>query len=434
MMISNVDLYAPLLNVALDQPLYPSVVVRKFVGEKTLTHVLLALNVIATGMIKLFLSTLQNIRQLATTVPILRYTFLFVTLMICTRYLIVQLQKSDTTTFLPSTLLSATRTKNIVPMPFDTNVNEGWAICKLKSITPYGKTPYLHANMILPQRNYMLSLPMGQPLHICGLDRNGNAVQAEFHPFQSQYRTLQQRLGHVSLLLPDPSKVMTRTIDPRVSDVVQKSNTKYQNSNDNTIQQLRVAQLLQDYMKTGDTELAIHPGISKLEYNGSYHPVTEMIYLVIGTGIVPVLEQIPTVIESSSSIVDVKSSSSSSRSSSSSSSTGIERVSVVWINSAMEEFDVLSDTLKNLYERYPTQLAVTCGIETNLISSITQDIAVEYFFNNNVEMKDMIPTYQPGMMAVISIEGLQSSSLLQQAATSYLQRNKGYPIECMCVL
>ena len=315
-------------------------------------------------------------------------------------------------------------------MPFDPTVNEGWSICKLHSIVPYGAasktknlseeasslSPYLRITMTLPQSNYILPLQLGQPIHICGLDRNGNAIQAEFYPFHESGTSPSPSPGYFSLLVPNPTK--HKTLDASTVDLDETSN--------NDLQQRRVVQLLQDYQKTGDTEIAIHPGVtSKLQYHGKHYPGTEIVYLVIGsTGIVPILEQARTVLRSSSS------------SETSTRRSGVERVSVVWITGTIEEFDALSDNLKQIYDQYPTQLAVTCGVESNLQSSMTQEIAADYFFDNNMEINDTIPNFQPGMIAIISVEGVPptSASLLRKVATTYLQRQKQFPLDCMCVL
>jgi hypothetical protein len=203
-----------------------------------------------------------------------------------------------------------------------------------------------------------------------------------------------------------------------------------ENSKNNDRQQRRVVQLLQDYQNTGDTEIAIHPGATtKLQYRGTHYPVTEIIYLVIGsTGIVPIVDQVRTVLHSSTS--------STSKTSTPGTSSGVERISVVWITSTVQEFDALSDSLKVIYEKFPTQLAVSCGVEKSLQSSMTQEIAAEYFFDNNIEINDTIPSFQPGMMAIISVEGIPhtSASLLRKVATTYLQQQKQFPIDCLCVL
>jgi hypothetical protein len=382
--------YSPLLDVALDRPLYPPF--RKFFWSKTN---LFGANIIRTGILgslKVLFHKLYSIMLSTLSSRIFKFLFIFTMFVFVARYVIT----SDILTN-----ISTSSTSNVIePLPFDPNINEGWSICKLKSIQPYGKTSFLLADMVLPKRNYILPLSLGQRLHVCGLDRDGNAIQAEFYPYQPQR---QVRSGYVSLLLPDPSKYTLQ----------QQSNL----SNDD-VQQLQVAQLLQDYVQTGDTEIAIHPGISKLEYRGTY-PVTDIIYVVIGTGIVPVLDQIRAVLKTTSPTSDTS---------------GIEFVSLVWINHSIDDFDIISKLLKNEYYDHSTKLAVTCGVETNLQPSITQPQAAQYFFENNIEINDTVPNFQPGMMLVLSIEGIQSASLLRTVATTYMQQKKGFPNECICVM
>ena len=420
----------PLLNVALDQPLYTPI--RRYFGENFLSLRISHLLNSIVGVLPAFLQTFHN---KSLTVRLIKYALICFIVFVCSKFILNKADLSTTSTTSTSSpitpTVSSVTPKEVVPMPFDPNVNEGWSICKLQSIVPFGvgstskttkvSSPYLRITMTLPQTNYILPLQLGQPIHICGLDRNGNAVQAEFYPFPDQQLSSSHSKptsGYFSLLVPNPAIDSTKTIDTVTLHSEENSN--------NDLQQRKVVQLLQDYMNTGDTEIAIHPGVtSKLQYRGSHYPVTEIIYLAIGsTGIVPVLDQVRTVLQSSA------------KSQNSENGSGVERVSVVWITSSIEEFDSLSNVLKQVYEKYPAQLAVSCGVEMSLQSSMTQEIAAEYFFDNNVEINDSVPTFQPGMMAIISVEGIPhtSTALVRQMAKTYLQRLKGFPLDCMCVL
>ena len=439
-MLFSSNTYYPFLNVALDQPLYQNTPIRQYFTDNLLLRPVTVALKSVMGFLPMLLHSFQNLAlsNTAMTVRLIKYAFLCFTLFMCSKYIWKNTDRltsvAASTRTVPSstarTTTATTKAKEVVPMPFDPNINEGWSICKLQSIVPYGSkgsqkflkptaaSPYLLLTMALPQSNYVLPLQLGQTIHICGLDRNGNARPAEFHPFVDP--TGPQRPGTFTLLVPNPSRYRDNSMTAIESDGTSDDN----HSHSNDLQQLRVVHLLQDYMTTGDTEIAIHPGItSKLQYRGSHYPVTEIIYFVIGsTGIVPVLDQVSTVLTSSSATAQPGS--------------GVERVSMVWITSCIEEFETFSSALKQMYETYSTQLAVSCGVETSLQSSMTQEIASDYFFETNVEINDSIPTFQPGMAAIISIEGLPhtSTSLLRQGAVKYLERQRGFPTDCICIL
>jgi hypothetical protein len=89
----------------------------------------------------------------------------------------------------------------------------------------------------------------------------------------------------------------------------------------------------------------------RLKYRGLHNPVTEteMVYVAIGTRIVPVLDQARAVLSSSSPSTAVQSSSSPST---------VECVSIVWINRAVSDLDVTADIMEwELYDTNDNKLA-----------------------------------------------------------------------------
>lgn len=155
--------------------------------------------------------------------------------------------------------------------------------------------------------------------------------------------------------------------------------------------------MLKQELKVGD-EVAVQPGPRKLSYRGQYLPVTEMVYVACGVGIVPVLEQVRAVLPSGSS--------------------SVENVSVIWVNEDTRDFDVTSEQLEKEYFKYDTKLAVSCIVE-NLR---TNDI------ESNQEITTAIPDFRPGVMAVVA-----GPEQVTEKARAYLIQ-KGYPEDCICKL
>jgi ferredoxin-NADP reductase len=161
--------------------------------------------------------------------------------------------------------------------------------------------------------------------------------------------------------------------------------------------QIRV--LKQD-LKVGD-EVALKPGKNRLEYRGQYLPVTDMVYIACGTGVVPVMDQVRMVLPSTSS-------------------SSVESVTVVWINESTRDFDVTAEQLEKEYHKYNTKLAVSC-----IVDDLTKGDSA---MNNNPEIYEAVPDFIPGTMAVLS-----GPVAIMRKAAAYLQ-SRGYPLDCMCVL
>ncbi len=150
-------------------------------------------------------------------------------------------------------------------------------------------------------------------------------------------------------------------------------------------------------MKVGD-EIAIKPGDRRLSYRGQYLPVTEMVYIAVGVGIVPVLDQIRSVLPTGTS--------------------SVKNVSVVWINDDTRDFDANAELLEREYFKFSSKLAVAC---------IVDDIRVKSL-EDNAEVDAAVPNFSPGTMAVLS----GPRELMRKAAAYLIDR--GYPKDCLCVL
>ena len=147
-------------------------------------------------------------------------------------------------------------------------------------------------------------------------------------------------------------------------------------------------------MEVGD-EIALQPGPRTLDYKGEYLPVTDMLYFAAGDGIVPVIDQVKSVLPPGSS--------------------SVKGVSVIWANRDEQDFDVALSTLEDEYFKYSTKLAVSCIVGIRGLKG-------------NAEIDEAVPLFSPGTMAVVS--GSREFSI---EAISVLT-SKGYPENCICVL
>jgi len=155
--------------------------------------------------------------------------------------------------------------------------------------------------------------------------------------------------------------------------------------------------VLKQELKVGD-EVAVQPGPRKLAYRGQYLPVTEMVYVACGVGIVPVMEQVRAVLPSGSS--------------------SVENVSVIWVNEDTKDFDVTSEQLEKEYFKYSTKLAVSCIVEDLRKSNV----------DSSDEIVTAIPDFRPGVMAVVA-----GPDQATEKARAYLIQ-QGYPEDCICKL
>jgi ferredoxin-NADP reductase len=155
--------------------------------------------------------------------------------------------------------------------------------------------------------------------------------------------------------------------------------------------------VLRNTLQPGD-EVAIRPGKTHLSYRGKHTPVTDMVYMAYGLGIVPVLDQVRAITPRGSSTVVVS--------------------SVTWFNSVRDDFDLAMDDLEYEYMKYPGKLAVSCILEDVLTNPL----------EGNVEVEESVPYFNPGTMAVIC-----GPKRFTEKARGYLMR-RGYPENCICIL
>lgn len=162
--------------------------------------------------------------------------------------------------------------------------------------------------------------------------------------------------------------------------------------------------VLRNELQPGD-EVAIKPGKSHLTYHGQHVPVTDMVYLAAGLGVVPVLDQIRAIAPRGASSVDT--------------------ASVVWLNERRRDFDLAMDDLEAEYMKHPTKLAVSCVL---LDAAEGETDAGHGPWEGHREVEEAVPYFDAGSMAVVC-----GPTRFAEGARGYLMR-KGYPEDCICVL
>eukprot|EP00547_Thalassionema_nitzschioides_P000941 CAMPEP_0194205442 /NCGR_PEP_ID=MMETSP0156-20130528/4706_1 /TAXON_ID=33649 /ORGANISM="Thalassionema nitzschioides, Strain L26-B" /LENGTH=284 /DNA_ID=CAMNT_0038931711 /DNA_START=489 /DNA_END=1343 /DNA_ORIENTATION=- len=278
-----------------------------------------------------------------------------------------------------STRLPSLKGKSAKPEVLDYGKN-GWGVCSFASKQRLGKSNYIQYHFDLPKRNEHLGLKLGQETSLCTLDADGYVAKGNFYTY-SPKGGIEKKLGKFSLVLPEYKKDDPDTIEYLVGK---------ENAN--------MIRVLQTEFKSGD-EIAIQPGKNKLQYRGEYTPVTDMVYIAEGTGIVPILDQVRAVLPGKQS--------------------SVKSVNVIWVNQQKGNFDVVSDLLEAEYVRHKTKLAVDCIVDSLQYNSPA----------DNSQIDDAVPEYFPGVMAVLS--GPQD---MQYNAMDYLTQERGYPEDCICLL
>lgn len=262
-----------------------------------------------------------------------------------------------------------------IPMVFETDDdgNAEWGVCTLEKKTQLGRSQFVKYDFKLPKADNVLNLALGQKVSLCCLDNKDRVAKNDYYLFSPK-----KTKGSFSILAREDG---AENGDGMSLAKGQGDFTK----------------VLSQELEVGD-EVALQPGPRTLSYKGEYLPVTDMVYIASGSGIAPVLDQVRAVLPSGSS--------------------SVQSVSVIWVNSNEEDFDVALSSLEDEYFKYSTKLAVSCVVKENDGKKLKQ----------NEEVEDALPPFEPGTMAVIAGPKRFSSE-----ARSMLM-GSGYPEECICVL
>eukprot|EP00578_Thalassiosira_sp_NH16_P021444 CAMPEP_0181103914 /NCGR_PEP_ID=MMETSP1071-20121207/15138_1 /TAXON_ID=35127 /ORGANISM="Thalassiosira sp., Strain NH16" /LENGTH=454 /DNA_ID=CAMNT_0023187057 /DNA_START=462 /DNA_END=1826 /DNA_ORIENTATION=- len=259
------------------------------------------------------------------------------------------------------------------PMPFEGD--GGWGKCTLRSKHAVGSFEVY--DFALPESYYTVPLALGQTLEFCCLSRDDDICTGSLYPYcaANGNKAAAAAAGTVRVALPK---------DKEGDEGSSKFN-----------------EVLRTELRPGD-EVAIKPGKSHLTYRGPSVPVTDVVYLAYGLGIVPVLDQVRATTPRGSSSVRVS--------------------SVVWFNDNGDDFDLAVDDLEKEYLKHPSKLAVSCIVVGG------DDASKGGGLEGNAEAEEAVPYFDKGTMAVVA-----GPKRFAEKAKGYLMR-KGYPENCICVL
>ena len=146
--------------------------------------------------------------------------------------------------------------------------------------------------------------------------------------------------------------------------------------------------------------MAIKPGRKSLEYRGETLPVTDIVFLVSGLGIIPVLSQLDSVLPTSGGA-------------------SVSTSSVIWVNEKTKEFNLAYDKLERQFYKYNKKLDVSCVVQDDIYAAN---------LGENRQVVDSTPDFAEGTMAVIA-----GPDYFVKKANHFLQA-RGYPAETICSL
>ncbi|CAM9108371.1 unnamed protein product [Phaeothamnion confervicola] len=242
-----------------------------------------------------------------------------------------------------------------------------WSVCTLQERIKVGQS-YLRYRFRLPQPNSVLPLGLAQEVTLCGLDQGDRVVAGSFCPLSPR-----SAMGYLEILVKK---------DPEVNSPEQ--------------QLVRLLDVLA-IGATGD-ELAVRPGRQGLSYRGPYSPITDVVMVASGPGIVPMLQLVTELLPSRESSVNA--------------------AAVVWLNERADDF-VLYSELENNFYKYHRKLDVSCIIERDLFG---HQLAA------NPRVRDAVPEFKIGTLAVVA-----GPDYFVRKVQDYLSR-QGYPEEVIIAL
>ncbi|CAM9490177.1 unnamed protein product, partial [Chrysoparadoxa australica] len=239
-----------------------------------------------------------------------------------------------------------------------------WSVCTLAERTKVGSSCMMY-RFRLQGPNCVLPLQLGQEVTLCSLNRQNQVMNGSFYPLSPR-----DSAGHFEIV----------------------TGREHQDEGGEGF-----ADLL-GLLAIGD-EVAVRPGMQRLVYQGPYTPITDVLMVASGLGIVPMLQMVRELLPSRESSVDT--------------------ASVVWLNEHAEDF-ALYDLLETAFYKFHRKLDVSCIIERDLFG---------HQLASNEKVREAIPEFKIGALAVVS----GPDDYFKAKVEAYLERH-GWPREVIVTL
>ncbi|CBJ30027.1 Cytochrome b5 reductase domain-containing protein [Ectocarpus siliculosus] len=243
-----------------------------------------------------------------------------------------------------------------------------WSVCTLLEKVREGDGGLYRYRFGLPSSpDAVLPLELGQELTLCGLDASNQVVQGNYVPL-----TPRKQRGAFEVV------VMKATDGAELDDGLPttRSNREFSRFLDN--------------LPLGD-EIAVKPGRAGLVYGGANQPITDLVLVANGVGVVPMIQMVNELLPSSSS--------------------SVASASVVWLNEKAEDFALYSE-LEKAFFRNHRKLDVSCIVERDLFGS---------HLEANANVNAASPEFKIGTLAAVA-----GPDFFTRKVTDYLVR-RGYP-------
>ncbi|KAG5190314.1 cytochrome b5 reductase domain-containing protein [Tribonema minus] len=244
-----------------------------------------------------------------------------------------------------------------------------WSVCTLQERMRVGNGCVKY-RFKLPGPACVLPLELGQELTLCGLDAAGRVASASCVPLSP--RAAQ---GYVDVVVAKP-----RPPDAPLTAAGAAA-----------VGGADFARLLET-LAIGD-EVAARPGRAMLQYRGPYAPITDVVLIACGLGVVPMLQLVRELLPARES--------------------SVRAASVVWLNEAAEDFALYGE-LERAFYKYHRKLDVACIIERDLFG---------HALAGNRRVREAVPAFRIGTLAVVS-----GPDFFVAKVRDYLVR-QGYPDE-----
>jgi len=277
-------------------------------------------------------------------------------------------------------------------------LTDGWGLCSLRDRRKL-EGGFVKYTFALPEKNNVLGTSYGQRVELCVL-HHGKVTRGRFYPLDVDQR------GVLEVLVREGGNEKwehEKEGDGEEKNIDGTLGLESRDSGDDPIFADALATL-----SLGD-DVAISPSsdADALTYTVLDVPITDLVFLSNGVGIVPALSQAKAVVAS------------------------VKSIAIVWVNRRESDFvKECYEKLEKLFYRFNRRVDVSCCLSIDEYSGeTTSDVRKPLSLSNYPEVTEGVPDYRPGMWAVLSGPGG-----FTEEAHEYLLQGRGFPSGAVCIL